>query len=192
MVAKVEICRQALAHIGSDTFIESIEENSKEAKTCKMFFQTSLDILLRTYNWNFATKKQALTPYGTAPDDFAYQYKYPDDCLKARRIMPVGLDTITFNVVNVDGVKVIQTDLEEAVLEYTKKITDLTLLDPLFAEALGYKLATVINTPLSSDKSRMEINNTLLQNSIYNAQQADGNEGQAEEPQEASWIKARF
>ena len=193
MSGVVEISRMALSHIGSDTFIQSIDEDSKEAKTCKMFFDSSLNSLLRQFEWNFATEKNALALYGTPSSDFAYQYKYPNNCLFARRIIPIEkTQTVEFSVVNDNGVKAIQTDLKDAVLEYTKKIDDTELLDPLFVEVLTLKLARNILTPLSGDKSRLEIINSLYVNALYEAKAFDGNEGQSQEPQNAEWIRSRF
>lgn len=193
MSSVVEISRMALSHIGSDTFIQSIDEDSKEAKTCKTFFDSSLNSLLRQFEWNFATQKLALTLFGTSSSDFAYQYKYPNTCLFARRIIPIEkTQTVEFSIVNDGGVKVIQTDLKNAVLEFTKKIDDTELLDPLFVDVLALKLARNIITPLSGDKSRLEIINSLYVNSLYEAKASDGNEGQSQEPQNAEWIRVRF
>lgn len=192
MASVVEICRMSLAHIGNDNFIESVTEQSKEAKICNTFFDIAKEAFLRDYNWNFASSRKALAEYGTAPEGYEYQYKFPNDCLHARKIVSEDINIeIPFKVANIDGIKVIQTDKEDAYLDYTVKITDVEVFDPAFVLALSYKLATLICTPLTSDKTRLDVVNTLYQNEKYNAQFADGNEGQSDEPADAVWIEAR-
>ena len=194
MASIVEICRMALLQAGSETLIESIDEPSKEAKLCKAYFQLAFDGMLREYSWNIANSDKVLTPYGTSTR-YLYQYKYPNDCMRALGVyndfVPLSSETV-FNIGNSDGLLVIQTDLDQASLSYTTKITDISQIrDALFVEALSYKLGSLICTPLNGDKSLMQQLLSLYTNVAYRAQATDSNEGQADVVPDASWVQAR-
>ncbi len=195
MASVIEICRMALLQVGSENLIESLEEPSKEAKLCKAYYQLALESLLREYSWNIANTEKQLTLFGTS-SKYQFQYKYPNDCLRANAVfnpeISTDMDTV-FNVSISGGVKVIQTDLEDAILSYTSKIIDPTqITDPMFIECLVLKLAGFICTPLTSDKQILQQITTLYQNALYKAQASDSNEGQAEQPNDADWIRARL
>lgn len=109
MASDVSIANQALAASGSRTQISSLDDNTKQAKTVKLFYASTRDSLLREAQWGFADKFVALglltslpgapgstetggsvwSPNFPAPG-WLYQYSYPEDCLKANWIIPQG------------------------------------------------------------------------------------------------------
>ena len=56
MASVVDICNLALAHIGDDATVSSIDppEGSAQAEHCKRFYAIARDTMLQMHNWNFA------------------------------------------------------------------------------------------------------------------------------------------
>lgn len=50
-----------------------------------------------------------------------------------------------------DGSRVILSNVSEAMMEYIKRITDVTVFDATFVDALSYKLASDMAMPLTGD-----------------------------------------
>ncbi|MFN6798793.1 hypothetical protein ACK4QH_23255, partial [Proteus mirabilis] len=63
--------------------INSMTEASKEAVQCNLHYAQCRDSVLADFPWNFATKKVALANTNNPPPNWAYAYRYPNDCLKA-------------------------------------------------------------------------------------------------------------
>ena len=66
MASVVDICNLALAHLGDDATISSIDppEGSAQAEHCKRFYTSARDTLLQLHPWNFASKRIALAELG--------------------------------------------------------------------------------------------------------------------------------
>lgn len=162
MISKVQIFNMALARIGVSQFVQSVDERSNEANVCRLFFDAVVEFALRDADWNCARR---YTPLALAAGDiptgvlWRYMYAYPSDCLMARAVLPPTVripradQRIPFEVANVlsggNDIKVIFTDKAEAVLRYTKNITNITLFDPIFVSGIAYLLGSEVATPLS-------------------------------------------
>ena len=149
MASKLEICNLALLHLGHTKTIASIDERSEEANVLRRFFQITLDTALRDFQWGFATKYFALNLVEENPnDEWLYSYRYPVDCSQARRIVSGNRnespqDRIVFKIGKDDAGLLIYTDQQEAILEYTIKLSDneIEILPSDFVTAFSYKLA---------------------------------------------------
>lgn len=193
MADKITLTRQALLHLGSDSLLESFSEESKEAKVANIFFEDAKRASLRDYNWNFATSEKPLALYGTASGEYLYQYKYPNNCVKARKIVsPIPDLDIPFKVGSDGGVQVIKTNQEQAVLEYTEDVEISQVIDASFLEAFTLKLALMLVMPLSANASLLDRLEQRYQRALFKAETNDANEGQAEEQPVPDWIKSRF
>jgi hypothetical protein len=194
-MSAVQICNLALSSLGSKSTISSLEENSIEARVCKLHYDISRDKVLEDYEWRFASKDVALAVIGTAPCDWLYQYAYPSDCLKARRIVSlVRTDIeIPFDIkLGEDNVsKVIVTDTESAILRYTAAAIETTLFSATFKQALAFRLALDIAIPLTRDRAIADLQNNLYFEAIGKAKSKDGNEVGQDEPRQAAWITNR-
>jgi hypothetical protein len=193
MVSEVSICNQALAHIGAEALIESLSENTEEARYCNIYYEPTRDSLLRSHAFNFATLYVALAKIGTAPTRWSYQYAYPADALTAIEIVNTADATkIDFEIIY-DGAssRLLCTNQDDAELRYTTKVTDPTVFDPGFIEILSWGLAYRIAEPLtgSSDKKGEAIK---IYQGIYSAYTGiDADEGIEDPTADPSWITAR-
>jgi len=177
-VSDVDICNMALGRIGHSETILSLSERSKAAQACARFYAASRDFVLRDFPWNFATRAVQLAEVtgGTYPG-WQHVYRYPTDCLQARQVTtaagtrlrwyetdPTRSDRILrwlppripFEVSSDASGRLILTDLEEAYLVYTARITDPNLFDSMFVSALAWHLAVELVMPLAVDERRAQ------------------------------------
>ncbi len=150
-----EICNLALSHIKRQ-YIQSLDDNSREAKECKRIYPLLRDSVLGDFPWGFATKHATLalrtdTPYG----NWTYAYAVPSDCLAIRKIWnPYSNEIfIEFDVAASADLtsKLIMTSQADAVLVYTARVTDTNMFDLAFVDALAWRLAADLAVPLTGD-----------------------------------------
>ena len=195
MASKVEIWNMALVRVGSSGFIQSPTENSAEANHCRVVYPNSVKATLEaTVDWSFARRKAALADLGTPDDDWSYQYAYPSNCIKARKILTNvrNAKPLPFKIgLNSSGTqKVINTDVSEAVLIYTMNVTNEALFSAAFAEMLSWKIALEIAPALSgNDQKVLSFVTQGLSAATANAYSNDANEGQEDDEKDASWIE---
>lgn len=143
----------ALLRCGANR-ITSLTENTREARLCNSFFETDRDATLRDFPWGFARKQAALAELSEVVTGFTYVYAYPADCLLIREIYnPAKVDAEDLipyeeGISSTGNIKLILTEQAGAELIYTKKITNATIFDALFADAFAWRLAADLTTPL--------------------------------------------
>ncbi|WP_105618506.1 hypothetical protein [Cronobacter sakazakii] len=200
MASVVEICNLALSNIGSSRSINSLDEKSKEADVCNLHFEACRDAVLADAEWNFATKRIALADTGIAPPDWTYAYAYPTDCLRIIEIMipgvryPTAAMRINYETgVNDSGTgKLIYTDQQEARLKYVARITDVNMFDPLFQDALAWRLAAAINMPVTGDANLTRFCLQMYQSVILSAGSHSMNESQEPQSPDSEFTTARL
>jgi len=157
MPSDIEICNIALSRVAHTQPIVSFTEKSKAAELCAVFYTLLRDLVLTEFPWPFAESIVTLADIGTPAPGWAYRYRYPADCLKVREIIqpgqrrPLSADLqIPFKTGYSPGGRVIHTDQPEAGVRFTFAVNDSTFFDPLFADALAWRLAMDLALPLSS------------------------------------------
>lgn len=157
-LTKTQICNMALFHLGMSKEIANVDstsETSEEARTMRVFWDVAKEEALSQYAWPFARKVAALGLVEEDPtDEWAYSYTYPSDCAVITKIQSgLRLDTrqsiIPFEVASDEDTKLIYTDLEDAVCEYTRNLSSTALFIPEFSIALSYLLASYAVPKLS-------------------------------------------
>lgn len=194
MVASlVGLCNLSLSLLGAQA-IAALDEASPEARACALHLTPCLEAVLRDHPWNFATRRVVLAPVaGLTPPGWTYAYALPPDCLLARElVVPAGAAPARFSLeYDPQAGRVLLTDLGGAALVYTTRTEDVAGFDPLFVQALGWRLAAHLAMPLTRDRALMQMAQTLYLNTLSQAQRADANEGVPETPRDPSWIAAR-
>lgn len=155
--SEVQICNLALARVGVSIFIAALDERSTTANVCNLFYEPCRDFVMADdVDWNFATKRIFLADLGTPPNNWAYRYALPTDCLKARFIVVDGMrkprveERIPFEVAAEEDIRVLYTDQPIAELVYTKRVTNPNLFSEAFKMTLAWHLAAEIALPLSA------------------------------------------
>lgn len=163
---------------------------------------------------------QLLTLPSGSPYPFLEKYLYPEDCLKFRYVLappyPIGVTTLApdvsvqntwlfpwcsprrdwryvvgFDDSTVPARRVLLSNVPQALGVYTADVTDPSMFDPLFENALVMALASKLVIPLSGNKDMKRdfvaaANDTLLQ-----ARVADGNEAVPKTDHVVDWMATR-
>lgn len=197
-----DICNQALAHLGQTRFLSDLDTDRGTAATlCRTFFDTMRESVFSEYPWSRATKTAALDLIEELDDDeeWDFKYRYPVDCLFARRIQSdyrtdSADSRIPYRVVlDDDGTVVILTDREDARLEYTVRVDDVSQDPAKVALAQSSYLAFLLAPGLTGGdpfKLGQRAANTYA-SIIAGAKANDASEETPDQPPDASWIRAR-
>lgn len=202
MASKTGIVNIALTRIGVSKKVSNVDtENSPAAIAARTLIDEDIKYVLRDFPWPFATAYATLalvdgSTTENATSDWRYSYRYPTDCLFARRIVvsSVGRRNPTpppFRIGRDAQGKLIYTNEPSAELEYTYDVTDVSEFDSLAASQLAWKLAAGLAPPLSRVKGIAETCMQLYEIDKSKAQSRALNEGQQEEPLDAELIQAR-
>lgn len=133
----VDVCNMALAFIGTDRIL-SLDEDTKRAKLCALYYPIERDEEIAKHDWSFATFRQNLaTPVETNYTDYSYMYQLPEDpyCLR-----PIEIDGAPNAAWKVEG-RYLYTNQDEVELIYIGQVTDPRKYTPGFAKLLSLKLA---------------------------------------------------
>ena len=180
------ICNLALAKVG-DIAILSLDDPTPEARFCKLFYEQTINELLRLHQWNWATTFARLSQTTPSPD-IAWQYAY---------LLPVDYGRIiTFNAFSSAmprptyqlGTGVLYTDESVAEISYVREITTSDEFDPMFVELIALKIGARLARPLAGS---LDIEKTLLgefSKSLNEARRIDASDNFM--PRKQAWVES--
>lgn len=214
MASIVDICNLALAHLGDEATVSSIDppEGSAQAEHCARFYPVARDAALEAHNWNFATTRVQLAAVESHWPSWACCYVLPADYIKAIAVLPPGvMDDYSTSLgggrypapgavyspqaysIETDetGRRLLYTDQAEAVLRYVRRVEDATRFSPLFVDALSRLLASYLAGPVIKGSEGTQAARAQL--SAYSmffgqATASDSNQRQARPRQNVPWI----
>lgn len=186
MSSEVDICNNALGHLGDDAAISAISppDGSVQASHCARIYPMARDELLEMHNWRFAVKRVALALLSTTeqPQEWAYTYSYPSNCIRVIAVRPENEPTTSSSLIYseqefltkpstipftiealADGTQVIYTNEENATVHYVANITDVAKFSPLFRAALSRLMAMYLAGPILKGKAGREETKTQLE-----------------------------
>ncbi len=177
MANAVDICNLALSHIGSDAVVTAISppDGSVEAGYCARFYPLARKVMLSATNWSFATKRVALAEVTNPSSIWLYAYAQPADCLKPVHIFKAGADeedSAEFEVEN----SIILTNEPDAVMKYTRDVTDTTKYIEPFVSALSWMLASYLAGPILKGSAGVNAAGALLERAMQEARAAGAND----------------
>lgn len=223
MSSVVDICNIALAHLGDSATVASIDppEGSAQAEHCARFYPIARDTILEMHGWSFATRRIALPLLSTTMDQWKYVYQCPNDVINVLAVIPpdapndyvylpnadysypagvLNLNALTYSPQDytmetlADGTQLICTNVENAVLRYTARVTDTTRFSPLFTSALAWLLASMLAGPvIKGDSGAAEGKRCyqMFQAHFVEATQSDAVQRQTKPNQVVPWIAGR-
>ena len=222
MASDVDICNLALGHLGDTATVTSIDppEGSAQSEHCARFYPMARDSLLEAHMWGFATKRTTLALLGSAWPEWAYCYALPSDVLGIIAVLeqnaaddysvPIPQPYSQIGTVNTgqglytpqpfsvetldDGTSVIYTNVENAVMRYTAKVTDTTKFSPLFVDALSWYLASYLAGPIiKGDQGAAEAKRCAQMFSAVfgKATASDANQRRTKVAQSVPWMTSR-
>ena len=159
----VDICNSALQKVGAVSIV-SLDDNSREARQCKIAYDSNRRSELRKHPWNFAVKRVVLAPESTSPSfDYAYQFPLPSDCLRVLIPPDACLDWA------VEGKKILSNTGPILNLRYISDVEDVTQFDPAFYDMLAISLAIDICEAITTSASKTNVLEGMYKEAVSEA-----------------------
>ena len=200
MANSVEIVNSALTKLGAAR-IMSLDDNVKEAREMHALYDLRRDALLRAHNWSFSMKRTSLPALVDAPAwGYTYAYQLPGDCLRVVQVgdlwvIPGFADYIggpDNEPYKIEG-RTIVTDWSAPLkIRYIYRVTDTSLHDALFNEALASDLAYQACEALTQSNSKREAASYDFGEAIRKAVRANAIELPPQAIPDDSWIMSRL
>jgi hypothetical protein len=178
----VDVCNIALKRLGADAIVD-FSEGSSRASLCSQIYQTTVDRILREFEWNFAQFRVTLAQRADVPA-FGYQHMYSlptvPYCVKVNETDPSDAEYDVENSADVAGVvqgKVLVTDENQMRIRYTGRIVDVTQWDSSFTDAVAADLAVQMAYPLTENAGLAKEMTSWAANSLQHARSVDSQEG---------------
>lgn len=189
MASKVDISNLALQMLGAGSITAfPPTDTSREAKACNNCYEMLRDKELRVNRWGFAKKRAVLAPDATAPAfSFLYAFTYPADCLRPLR--PTGRNDCDWQF---EGGKILTNDGDTLNLVYIARITDTSMFDAAFVEALAAKMAWHMCEQITQSNTKKADALRAYDRIIAEAKLANSIEQIPEDPADDLWITARL
>lgn len=159
MASAVDICNLALACLGDEATVASIDppEGSVQAEYCARFYSIARDALLEMHPWGFATRYVQLAAVAAATPlrpEWRFAYAQPSDAIKIVAVLAPDAATLEAGIGNAQpfsretGAGIILTNQADARALYVASVKDTTRFAPLFVQALAWHLASMLAGPL--------------------------------------------
>ena len=194
----VSLWNLAMDAAGTRNRITQVDESTKEAETCRLWYEPVRDQILAAAHWGSCRAVQALgllseRDFGLAwqPTDpeppWAFVYAAPSDFL-----YPRWLDTQTsFEMSAYSNKRAIVTNVEDAILTYTRREDNVSLWEDDLFLAVVYGLAAATGNKLHGKTNRTLQAQQLANETIMNARVRSANENQRLIDHVPDWLVAR-
>lgn len=194
----IAIANRALTKLGVARII-SFGDNNEQARALQSMYTIVRDSELRAYTWNFSIKRTSLAALVDVPAfDWARQFQMPADCLRllwAGEFYP-GPNLSDFNngkckEYEVEG-RMIMSNLPAPLkIRYVAQITDPTLFDPLFGEALACKLAVELAESMTTSSTNRQMAWQEYERAMSKALRSDAIETPTDSIADDTWMLSR-
>lgn len=186
--SEVAICNLALAEVGRGAEIVSLDEPVQAARACKRRYPYARDAVLRSYDWNFASRRTTLPALdGPPPFGYAAAFLLPVDCLLVRTVHEAGPRGW-----EIEDRRILADAAPPLRITYTARVTNPMSFDVLFIDALVTRLAADLAVQLADSPSRAASLYQLYREKLALARARDSDEGTAIRSPRNSWLDARF
>lgn len=187
MATQTEICNLALDRIG-DHIIQNITDGTPTANTCLRIYDTILEEVLRSANWNCAIERSELTENAeTPPFEWEHSFALPEDpkCLRVIQMEDAS------SIFKVEGRNLL-TNEAVCKIKWVGKIVNPDHLDALCTKAFYLSMAVAMaynRTGVNTVKNGLmqELSDTLAE-----AKSIDALEGDPDQAQYSIWNFARI
>jgi hypothetical protein len=227
----VQVCNMALLQMSNRVQINSLNDNTPAANAANLFYTPKTQALLRAAPWPFCRKQTVLTQYkaaivdGTTSDDpppqnWAYEYLRPADCLRARFLqptlttaqagvplttspnytlpapnVPTGVPFVDAMDVDTNGnpIPVILTNMQSAQLIYTADLSQYPdMWDPMFLNAETAMLASFFAQALTGDQALVGGQVSIAKMALDAARAVAASESISSVDHIPDWMQARM
>ncbi len=182
-MSEVTICNQALTALGSASglntgFITSLQDNTREAQLCALWYPSARDAVLHDGAWTFATKRAALVADATAPEwGYSTRFLLPTDVFHVFEMYEDPEDpNPSIKRWEIEG-DYLLADLEKVWIRYITRVEDTTRYRPLFTQALVYRLAMELAIPIVQSRQLQVEMEQKYNERLSKALNIDGTQG---------------
>ena len=201
MASEVDVCNLALARLGDNATVASIDppEGSAQAEHCARFYAIARDSLLEMHAWKFATRRVQLAKLTVPSWDWSFAYAEPTGALKLLGVLSATAsnddETQSYEAESdTNGTAIILTNQEGASLRFVARVTDTTKFSPLFVDALAWLLASYLAGPVLKGDAGAAMAKACLQSFLLvfsNAKVSDANQRRVRSEHTPDWISGR-
>ena len=185
VASKAEIFNIALNILGVSIPVEKADTTDNRYVLLNNYYELARDYVLKDFDWNFAStfKSLSLCNIDNNLENFSqyrYCYAYPNNCICARDIFSKDdyvLQKFSISCIESTNEKVILTNVEEAVLRYTRRINKENFFTPEFSMALAYYLAGLTSNVIVGSIQKGEIAYQKYVQILKHAKMLNANEG---------------
>lgn len=189
-VSNVSLANRAIQILGSTNTIESLTEDSANARTMNRVLEPRRRALLRKFRWGFAIKRKSQAADG---DQTVFgelnKYALPSDFIRLLR----DVDHPDYRKDwRIEGRFIVTDEASPLEFRYIADITDPTLWDALFFEALAHDLAHETCKEVTGSTGAKQDIKDDLKRILADAKQAGSYEEDPIEALEDDWLLARL
>lgn len=193
-VSETDIVNAALRLIAGQR-ITSLTDGSKNANVANDLYEITRDDLLRSHNWNFATKRTTLARSSTTPtSEFDYGYVLPADWLRTVSVHDndAGVGTISYREEELSGAGVILSSAETLYIRYVYRVIDPNRLSADFVSALEAALARDMAPGVANASAgRIDQLERRARQALGKAKSSDALGSMPEQRPVGSWVSSR-
>jgi hypothetical protein len=171
----VEICNVALGWLGAE-LIASLNDESTEARLCKVQYPLARDVVLEDRAWSFAMERRVLdTPDATAPvSGFTYAFTLPTTTI---RVVRADDGTGDYRIAwAVEGRKVLANVATVYIESLVRPVSE-ALFSPAFCQALAARLAADLAISITENRQLQADLWSLYEKKLKAAAATDGLQG---------------
>ncbi len=157
--ADVDVCNEALGHIGQAAEVQSINpsDGSAQADRCAVYYHGCVLEALADHDWGFASESAELARLTAVPLGWSFAYATPHAAVTVREVRSSGgSESEPFTIGSIDGSAVILTNATRAWARYTVRPTA-DRWPQTFASACAYLLASKLAGPSMKDQKGVMI-----------------------------------
>jgi len=188
-VSNTSIANRALQLLGARR-IESLAEDSTNAKAMNAAFEPLRKALLRKHQWNFATKRASIAADSTETlYEGLNRFRLPDDFLALRRRQTTATRTDRQDW-QIEGNFIVTSDSAPLEIRYTYDVTDPAQFDSLFTELLAVELALAVVDTITGSNVKRQTLVFFRDDLLFSARKANAFESDPGEPPEDDWVKS--
>jgi hypothetical protein len=200
--SNVSIANLALAHLGDDASISSLDppEGSAQAEHCQQFLPIARDTLLEMHPWKFAVRRAVPAQLSLTYTAWSHVYAEPNDCLRILAVLPEGytddvLDTVLYETESdEDNGSLILTNTPVASVRYISRVDNPAKFTPLFTDCLAWLLASYVAGPLLKGETGQAAARTAYATFLTQyaaAARVNASQGKTRPAHTPGWIAAR-
>ena len=193
MSSDTDIANEAMQLLKSKR-ITSLTDGSNNANAANDVFTEVRDNLLRSHNWNFATKRQKLAQSATAPTfEFENAYPLPADWLRTVSVHnnDAGAGSFLWREEEVADQGAIVTSADEVWIRYVYRVTDPNRMAADFRTAFSYALALALPGVSNISSVREDRLENRAEKRLRKAKHSDASGSFPERLPAGSWVTSR-